>query len=173
VIQLQLSDSCEFFVHIRCQKLYTFHSHYWISFKWSYCSYWTAANFSYTSDVNHHFNPKRKLYKKKPHTTASLFLTGYIMKPNSIIFLNILFSLHCQTNITLLYIRFVTVMVLLHYKFKYQRHDCGNWGSMNTLKRYVTFKAIDIPHHTTKPYPTHPLPAEYQKLKKNLNITIF
>jgi hypothetical protein len=47
----QLSDSCEFFIYIRCQKLYTFPTHCWISFKWPYRSYQTAANFSYTSDV--------------------------------------------------------------------------------------------------------------------------
>jgi hypothetical protein len=99
---------------------------------------------------------------KKPHITAFLFFTGYKMKPNNIFFLNIFFFITLSDwNITLLYIRVVTVMVFRHYKFKHQRHDCGKWGSVNTLKRYVKFTAIDI-RHTTKPYPTHSLPAEYQ-----------
>ena len=75
-------------------------------------------------------------------------------------------------NITLLYIRAVTVMVLKHYNLKYQRRDCGNCGGANTINRYVMFTAIDIPRHTTKPYPKHSLPAEYQELNKNLNITL-
>jgi hypothetical protein len=41
------------------------------------------------------------------------------------------------------------------------------------LKKYVMFTAIDIPRHTTEPYPTLSLTAEYHERNKNLNIISF